>query len=183
MSKRKRAGQRKAGSRRSAPKRSAKRSTKRAGGSRRGTTARSARGGASGRTRAAKRSGARRRTTKQPARRPGATSRRRGAEEDLGETGSLARELAEYTATSPAASAGDVDADWQRSESSGEETVGGSVATPDQDVVDEIGHALGVEQPSQAPVRSSEEILEDRDRRYWELDRRARRKEERRREP
>ena len=95
----------------------------------------------------------------------------------------LARELAEYTATGPVASAGDLDADWQRAESSGEETVGGSVATPDQDVVDEIGHALGVEQPSQAPLRTSEEILEDRDRRYWELERRARRKEDRRREP
>jgi len=80
-------------------------------------------------------------------------------------------------------SAGDIDADWQRAESSGEETTGGSVATPDQDVVDEIGHALGVEQPSEAPVRSSKEILEDRDQRYWELERRAKRKADQRREP
>src|SRR6185503_4276528 len=34
---------------------------------------------------------------------------------------------------------GDVDADWQRAEASGEEAVGGSEPTPDQDVVDEIG--------------------------------------------
>ena len=67
----------------------------------------------------------------------------------------------------------DLDADWQRAESSGEEAVGGSVSTPDQDRVDEIGHALGVEQPSAAPLRSTEEMLEERDRRYWELERRA----------
>ncbi|HEU4439588.1 MAG TPA: DUF6335 family protein [Methylomirabilota bacterium] len=177
MSKRK--SQRKARSGRSASKRTARRSTKRAARGRGGKTARASRGAAAGRTRAARRLAAKRRTT----RRPVAATRRRGAEEDRGETGSLARELAEYTATGPVASAGDLDADWQRAESSGEETVGGSVATPDQDVVDEIGHALGVEQPSQAPLRSSEEILEDRDRRYWELERRARRKADRRREP
>jgi uncharacterized protein DUF6335 len=33
----------------------------------------------------------------------------------------------------PRLSGGDVDADWQRAESTGEEAVGGSVATPDQD--------------------------------------------------
>ncbi len=46
----------------------------------------------------------------------------------------------------PLLSGGDVDADWKRADSIGEEAVGGSVATPDQDVVDEIGRALGVEQ-------------------------------------
>jgi hypothetical protein len=78
---------------------------------------------------------------------------------------------------------GDVDADATSAESTGEEAVGGSVATPDQDVVDEIGHALGVEQASTAPVRTSEEILQDRDQRYWELERRAQRKAAKRREP
>ncbi len=68
---------------------------------------------------------------------------------------------------------GDVDADWQRAASSGEEAVGGSAATPDQDVVDEIGHALGVEQAPDAPVTTSGEILRARDRHYWRLERRA----------
>jgi hypothetical protein len=54
----------------------------------------------------------------------------------------------------------DVDANWQRADSETEEGVGGTVATPDQDVVDEIGRALGVEQAS---VRSSEELLRDRE--------------------
>jgi hypothetical protein len=91
--------------------------------------------------------------------------------------------MVEHHETGPAASAGDMDADWQRAQSSGEEAVGGSVSTPDQDVVDEIGHALGVEQPMQAPLRTSGEILEDRDRRYWDFERRADRKAVKRREP
>jgi len=95
----------------------------------------------------------------------------------------LLRNLIDHHETGPRATAGDLDADWQRAESSGEEAVGGSVSTPDQDVVDEIGHALGVEQPSEAPLRPTEEILEDRDRRYWELERRASRKASRRQEP
>jgi hypothetical protein len=74
---------------------------------------------------------------------------------------------------SPLLSGGDVDADWQRAMSSGEEGVGGSVATPDQDIVDEIGRALGVEQDADAEVHTSEEILEARDRLYWHLERRA----------
>lgn len=68
---------------------------------------------------------------------------------------------------------GDVDADWMRAGSTGEEAVGGSVATPDQDVVDELGRALGVEQALDAEVRTSEEILRDRDRLRWHLARKA----------
>jgi hypothetical protein len=124
-----------------------------------------------------------RRTRTVSTRRPGSVARRPEGEEDRGKTVGLIRELNAYHETGPAVSGGDIDADWQRAESSGEEAAGGSVATPDQDVVDEIGHALGVEQASEAPVRSSEEILEDRDRRYWELERRANRKADRRREP
>lgn len=106
------------------------------------------------------------------------TATRRGREggEDQGRTVGLLREVIEHHETGPAASAGDLDADWQRAQSSGEEAAGGSVSTPDQDRVDEIGHALGVEQPSTAPLRTTEEILEERDRRYWELERRAQEK-------
>lgn len=125
-----------------------------------------------------------------PARRVGrgrkrTTATRRGREgaEEQGRTIGLLREVLDHHETGPAVSAGDLDADWQRAQSSGEEAAGGSVSTPDQDVVDEIGHALGVEQPSTAPLRTSEEILKDRDRRYWELDRRAQQKATRRREP
>ena len=103
--------------------------------------------------------------------------------EDRGQTVGLLRHVMEHHETGPAASAGDLDADWQRAESSGEEAAGGSVSTPGQDRVDEIGHALGVEQPSQAPLRTSAEILGDRDQRYWDLERRASRKADKRHEP
>jgi hypothetical protein len=62
---------------------------------------------------------------------------------------------------------GDVDADLARAASSGEEAVGGSASTPDQDQVDAIGQALGVERASTAEVVSSAEMLEGRDRRRW----------------
>jgi hypothetical protein len=71
---------------------------------------------------------------------------------------------------SPRLTGGDVDADWRGAESAGEEAVGGTVATPDQDVVDEIGRAVGVEQDPAAEVRASEEILAERDRRRWQLE-------------
>jgi hypothetical protein len=59
---------------------------------------------------------------------------------------------------------GDVDADWRRAGDVGEEAVGGTVETPDQDRVDQIGEALGVPQAPDAEVRTSAEILEGRDR-------------------
>jgi hypothetical protein len=113
------------------------------------------------------------------------TATRRGREgaEDQGRTVGLLREVLEHHETGPAASAGDLDADWQRAQSSGEEAAGGSVSTPDQDRVDEIGHALGVEQSATAPLRTTEEILAERDRRYWELEHRAQRKAAKRGEP
>jgi uncharacterized protein DUF6335 len=85
----------------------------------------------------------------------------------------LLREAEARHGTSPALAGGDVDADWPRAESAGEEAVGGTVATPDQDVVDEIGRALGVEQAPDAEVRTSQELLHDRDQRRWELERDA----------
>jgi hypothetical protein len=98
--------------------------------------------------------------------------------EDRGATGELLRLVEERHELGPSVSGGDIDADWQRGESSGEEAVGGSVATPDQDVVDEIGRALGVEQPSDAPVRPSVDIVSARDRDYWRHERRAKEEDE-----
>ena len=63
---------------------------------------------------------------------------------------------------------GDVDADWQRADDVGEEAVGGSVATPDQDRVDDLGRALGVPRAPDEEIRTSTEILEGRDRNRWE---------------
>ena len=74
----------------------------------------------------------------------------------------------EYTDTSPRLTGGDVDADWERADHVGEEAVGGTVATPDQSVVDELGGALGVPRAPDEEVRTSGEILERRDRHRWE---------------
>jgi hypothetical protein len=73
------------------------------------------------------------------------------------------------TSCDPAICAGDVDARWDMAESSGDETVGASCATPDQSVVDDIGEALGI------TYRDGEELwLVDkeraRDTHRWELD-------------
>jgi hypothetical protein len=88
------------------------------------------------------------------------TDRERQAEE----------ELAEHTASSPKLTGGDVDADWQRADSSGEEAVGGSVATPDQDNVDALGDALGVPRAPDEEIRTSDEILDGRDRHRWDAE-------------
>lgn len=79
-----------------------------------------------------------------------------------------AQERRRHTATSPAMTGGDTDADWTRAAHVGEEAVGGTVATPDQNVVDDLGRALGVPQAPDAEFRPSAEILEGRDRRRWE---------------
>jgi hypothetical protein len=110
-----------------------------------------------------------------PRRRPraGMTENIESKVEDREELVGLARDVVAHTETSPRLTGGDVDADWLAAYSSGEESVGGSVATPDQDIVDELGRALGVEQEIDAPVRVSDEILRARDRLRWHLERDA----------
>jgi hypothetical protein len=65
--------------------------------------------------------------------------------------------------------AGDPDADVQDSNFVGEETPGGGNPTPDQDVVDEIGQAVGLEYQDNEPLHTTEKV-EERDRHRWELD-------------
>ena len=47
----------------------------------------------------------------------------------------------------------------------GDEEPGGSVSVPDHNEVDQWAGALGVERSPDSPVRSSAELLADRDRR------------------
>ena len=77
--------------------------------------------------------------------------------------------LAHYTSTGPEMTAGDVDADWQTAETSGDGAPGGNNPSPDQDVVEEIGKALGVQYDDDEELRGGEEIV-DRDHDRWELD-------------
>jgi Family of unknown function (DUF6335) len=61
-----------------------------------------------------------------------------------------------------------VDASWEDSVVDGEESVGGTTPTPDQDIVDEIGEAAGLTYRDDEPLDSDKKIL-DRDRHRWEL--------------
>ena len=64
---------------------------------------------------------------------------------------------------------GDVDANYEQASVVGDESVGGTVSTPDQDIVDEIAAAVGVELDDRTDVRI-ETMMEERDNRRWELD-------------
>jgi hypothetical protein len=68
---------------------------------------------------------------------------------------------------SPELSGGDIDAAWDRADE-GEETVGGSSPTPDQDVVDEIGEAVGLTYQDNEPLTIDEKLAK-RDATRWEL--------------
>ena len=66
-------------------------------------------------------------------------------------------------------SAGDPDVDIGDANFVGEEAVGGGNPTPDQDVVDEIGQAVGLEYQDNEELHTTEKV-EERDRHRWELD-------------
>lgn len=83
-------------------------------------------------------------------------------------SGELVDALAEHTDESPVLTGGDIDADWQRADDVGEEAVGGTVATPEQNQVDGLGRAWGVEHHDDEPVHTIDK-LEKRDRHRWEL--------------
>ena len=80
----------------------------------------------------------------------------------------LMKELREHHSMSPELSGGDIDAAWDRADV-GEETVGGSSPTPDQDVVDQLGEAVGLTYEDNEPL-DTEKKLAKRDDRRWELD-------------
>ena len=75
----------------------------------------------------------------------------------------------ELTHTDAALAGGDVEADAQSAYAVGDEAPGGDNPTPDQDVVEEIGEALGLTFQDTEEL-GGERKLEERDRRRWELD-------------
>ncbi|SRR5712692_879471 len=81
----------------------------------------------------------------------------------------LAGRLKEHGAISPAITGGDVDADWEDAYFTGEEAPGGDNPTPDQDVVDDIGRAVGVQYQDNEELKSGDKVVE-RDKHRWELD-------------
>ena len=76
---------------------------------------------------------------------------------------------AEHTETSPVMTGGDVDADWEDAYAVGDEAPGGDNPTPDQDRVDDIGKALGVQYDDNEELKGADKIAE-RDKHRWELD-------------
>ena len=60
--------------------------------------------------------------------------------------------------------AGDIDNNAMGNATVGDEAPGGSVSTPDQDRVDDIGRAIGVQEADSGELRTTSELLDERDR-------------------
>jgi uncharacterized protein DUF6335 len=96
---------------------------------------------------------------------------------DLDRHGSAARSgrkelgdnLLRHGMINPALTGGDVDADWEGAYFNGDEAPGGDNPTPDQDVVDDIGKALGVQYDDNEELKAADKVVE-RDKHRWELD-------------
>jgi uncharacterized protein DUF6335 len=81
----------------------------------------------------------------------------------------VAQSLHEHRGMSPDITGGDVDVDVEDAYFNGDEAPGGDNPTPDQDIVDDIGKALGVEYQDNEELKASDKVKE-RDRKRWELD-------------
>ena len=77
--------------------------------------------------------------------------------------------LDEHRGMAPAITGGDADVDVENAYFTGDEAPGGDNPTPDQEVVDDIGKALGVEYQDNEELKASDKIVE-RDKHRWELD-------------
>ena len=80
----------------------------------------------------------------------------------------LEEKLNEYQGVDPTLSGGDMDAAWEDGIQTGEESVGGSVSTPDQDIVDELGEAAGLTYTDYEELDYDKKVL-NRDRERWEI--------------
>ncbi|HMF95684.1 MAG TPA: DUF6335 family protein [Vicinamibacterales bacterium] len=75
----------------------------------------------------------------------------------------------DHRSMTPEITGGDIDVDVEDAYFTGEEAPGGDNPTPDQDVVDDIGRALGVEYEDNEELKSSDKVSQ-RDKHRWELD-------------
>lgn len=76
---------------------------------------------------------------------------------------------ADQAGMSPAIKGGDVDVNLEDAYFTGDEAPGGDNPTPDQDIVDNIGKALGVQYQDSEELRASDKVTA-RDKHRWELD-------------
>jgi len=94
--------------------------------------------------------------------------KRRGTAARTGRAG-LAERLEEQRGMEPAITGGDVDVDLENAYFTGDEVPGGDNPTPDQEVVDDIGRALGVQYEDNEELKSADKVTQ-RDKHRWELD-------------
>jgi hypothetical protein len=80
----------------------------------------------------------------------------------------LAETLREHRGMTDVAG-GDPDVDLEDAFFTGEEAPGGDNPTPDQDIVDDIGKALGVEYEDTEELKGADKVVK-RDKHRWELD-------------
>ena len=81
----------------------------------------------------------------------------------------LAASLRDHRGMSPVITGGDVDVNIENAYFSGDEAPGGENPTPDEDIVDDIGKALGVQYADNEELKASDKIVE-RDKHRWEMD-------------
>ena len=81
----------------------------------------------------------------------------------------MAEHRTSHRTMTPSIAAGDADVNVEDAYFTGDEAPGGDNPTPDQDVVDEIGVALGVEYGANEELRSGDKVAE-RDKHRWERD-------------
>ena len=81
----------------------------------------------------------------------------------------VAQSRLEHKGMSDSITGGDVDVDLEDAYFTGDEAPGGDNSTPDQDIVDDIGKALGVEYQDNEELKAVDKVTE-RDRKRWELD-------------
>ena len=81
----------------------------------------------------------------------------------------LAQRLRNNTSASPRDAGGDLDANWEDVNETGSEAVGGDNPTPDQSLVEENAHAIGVNFEDNEELDFLDKI-ERRDRERFELD-------------
>ena len=81
----------------------------------------------------------------------------------------LAQRLREDPLADPTVTGGDLDANWEGAQFSGDESAVGSMPTPEQNVVDDIGKSLGVTYQDEEELKVGEKER-SRDLHRWELD-------------
>ncbi|MGB7442038.1 MAG: DUF6335 family protein [Coleofasciculaceae cyanobacterium] len=83
--------------------------------------------------------------------------------------GEVIEEATETMASTATTTGGDLDANQYQAKVVGEESVGGTTPTPDQNVTEQLEKAVGIEGAEKEPVQVKD-TLDRRDQQRWELD-------------